>query len=433
MADRTKEAQASKSKQQSGYTVLARRYRSRDFDELIGQEPIALTLQNAIKTNRTAHAYLFTGTRGVGKTSMARIFAKALNATDDLKEKDAIAEAILRGDDLDVIEIDGASYRGINEARELIAGAGLSPARSPYKIYIIDEVHQLTKDAFNALLKTMEEPPAHVKFILCTTEPQKVPATIQSRCQRFDFRTIPTPKIAQQLKRILEEEGIKAGDDVIAQVARLGNGSMRDALSILDRLLAGGEHTLKMDLLEQMLGLPDHTLVVELVDAIISSDPRAALDRGAQLLARGATVEQALEMLTDHLRDLMIISACGDQADFLDLSDEGRRVASTQAASFDAPALVHMIALCDSVARNARNSAAARALYDAALVRLSQSQRFADIAGLLSGKAPAPPSPSGSITSKAASQPVVEPKKKDFTPIIQRVGDEGPFLEVRLQ
>src|SRR5262245_17805001 len=224
MAGRTRTDSAkSNDREKPAYTVLARRYRSRDFDEIIGQEPIAITLQNAIKTNRTAHAYLFSGTRGVGKTSMARIFAKALNATPDLKEQDAVAEAILRGDDLDVIEIDGASYRGVNEARELIAGAGLSPARSPYKIYIIDEVHQLTKDAFNALLKTMEEPPAHVKFILCTTEPQKVPATIQSRCQRFDFRPIPSSKIAEQLKRILKDEDIKADDEVIAQVARLGN------------------------------------------------------------------------------------------------------------------------------------------------------------------------------------------------------------------
>src|SRR5262249_31424325 len=194
MASKSKSPATTRPQGSAGYTVLARRYRSRDFDEIIGQEPIARTLQNAIKTNRVAHAYLFCGTRGVGKTSMARIFAKALNATDDLKEQEAIGEAILRGDDLDVIEIDAASNRGIDSARDLIAGAGLSPTRSPYKIYIIDEVHQLTKEAFNALLKTMEEPPAHVKFILCTTEAQKVPATIQSRCQRFDFRPIVTPR-----------------------------------------------------------------------------------------------------------------------------------------------------------------------------------------------------------------------------------------------
>ncbi|MHC4588518.1 MAG: AAA family ATPase, partial [Planctomycetota bacterium] len=161
----------------SSYTVLARRYRPRDFDGLVGQDPIAKTLRNAVASKRLAHAYLFSGSRGVGKTSMARILAKAINATGDLEQADEIAEAILRGDDLDVIEIDGASNRGINEAKDLIAAAVLSPARCPKKIYIIDEVHMLTREAFNALLKTMEEPPRHVKFILCTTEPHKVPAT----------------------------------------------------------------------------------------------------------------------------------------------------------------------------------------------------------------------------------------------------------------
>ena len=162
------------------YTVLARRYRSVTFDDIVGQESIAQTLRNAIDGDRTAHAYLFSGTRGVGKTSMARIFARELNLSTELQEKEAISQAILRGDDLDVIEIDGASNRGVQEARDLIAAAGLAPTRCKYRIYIIDEVHMLTTPAFNALLKTMEEPPSHVKFILCTTEPHKIPATIHS-------------------------------------------------------------------------------------------------------------------------------------------------------------------------------------------------------------------------------------------------------------
>ena len=239
------------------YTVLARRYRSQTFDGVVGQDPIARTLRNAIDTDRTAHAYLFCGTRGVGKTSMARIFARELNISNDLLEVKAIGDAILRGDDLDVIEIDGASNRGVQEARDLIAAAGLAPARCKYRIYIIDEVHMLTTPAFNALLKTMEEPPSHVKFILCTTEPHKIPATIQSRCQRFDFRTIPTAKIADHLSYILAQEGVDADPEVVANVSRLGNGSMRDALSILDRLLSGGSKTIASDEMEELLGLPD--------------------------------------------------------------------------------------------------------------------------------------------------------------------------------
>ncbi|MHC4220132.1 MAG: DNA polymerase III subunit gamma/tau, partial [Planctomycetota bacterium] len=384
------------------YTVLARRYRSRDFDELVGQEPISRTLRNAVSSSRTAHAYLFSGSRGVGKTSMARILARAINATPDLAQADEIAEAILRGDDLDVIEIDGASNRGINEARDLIAAAGLSPARCPNKIYIIDEVHMLTREAFNALLKTMEEPPAHVKFILCTTEPQKVPATIQSRCQRFDFRLLSTAEIAGQLRKILKAEGVSADDQVVAQVARLGRGSMRDALSLLDRLLAAGDRKLTTDLLEHMLGLPDQAYAARLVDAIADGEPPRALEAAGALLDRGATVDQALEMLVEHLRNLLLVATCGADSELLELSEEGRKVAATQARRFDAPGLVHMIALADAVARRSRDSAAARALFDAAMVRMCLADQLADVAALLAGEEPATKAAGGGSKKKEA-------------------------------
>jgi len=374
------------------YTVLARRYRSRDFDEVVGQEPIARTLRNAIDAGRTAHAYLFCGTRGVGKTSMARIFAKRMNVTAELEQAEQIGEAILRGDDLDVIEIDGASNRGVNEARDLIAGAGLSPARCPYKIYIIDEVHMLTREAFNALLKTMEEPPAHVKFILCTTEAHKVPATIQSRCQRFDFRAIPTASIADHLRAVLDDEGIAADDDVVMQIARLGNGSMRDALSVLDRLLAAGELTLTSELLEQMLGLPSQQLVDAIVEAIISGEASRALHAGAALLNAGTTIELAVELLAERFRMMMVLSACDGDPALIDLSSDAIERLTAHARHFDAQGLVHMIALCDQVGRATRQPASARAVFDAMLVRLCLAEHFADITTLLStGQAPAPP------------------------------------------
>ena len=441
------EPQQDVSRARGSYTVLARRYRSRSFDELIGQEPISRTLQNAIKSGRAAHAYLFCGTRGVGKTSMARILAAALNVSDDLLQADEIAAAIFRGDDLDVIEIDGASNRGINEARELIASAGLSPARCRYKIYIIDEVHQITKDAFNALLKTMEEPPAHVKFILCTTEPQKVPATIQSRCQRFDFRAISTPKISGQLRKILGAEGVEADEQVVTQIARLGRGSMRDALSLLDRLLAAGEGRLTPDLLEEMLGLPDHALAEALVDAIADGDTGRALNAAADLLEHGTGIEQSLEILIEYLRNLMLIDACGEDSELVELSAETRKTAARQASRFDAAGLAHMIAVCDAISRSASGSAAARALFDAAIVRLCMSERFADITALLEGAEPraaAPKKKATPVSPERASPParpaanvITEPRPPKprapepgirDTRSVPRTADEGRVL-----
>ena len=367
------------------YTVLARRYRSQDFDELIGQEPVARTLQRAIESNRVAHAYLFTGTRGVGKTSMARIFAKALNATPDLTDVEAIGKAIMQGGDIDVIEIDAASNRGVEEARDLIANCIYRPARCPHKIYIIDEVHMLTREAFNALLKTMEEPPPHVKFILCTTEPHKVPTTIQSRCQRFDFRTIPAARIAAHLKEVLKKEKVKADERVIFQIARLGNGSMRDALSLLDRLLAAGEKEITPEALEDALGLPDSKLVEGLVDTIAAGDARAALETVGEFHGKGISLDQMLENLIERLRVLMLVAACSAESEVVELSEEERETAAAQAAKFDVPAYVHMIALLENVQRAAKSSSTARAIVDAAIVRLALAEKFADAARLLSG------------------------------------------------
>ncbi len=408
------------SKMAEGYTVLARRYRSNTFDEVIGQEPIAKTLLNAIGCGRVAHAYLFTGTRGVGKTTSARLFARALNAPDTIPDcprfgelatdtkktkkktskkiatsdddyppkavQQRMAEAIMRGDDLNVIEIDGASNRGVDEARQLIANAGLAPTgNAKFKIYIIDEVHMLTREAFNALLKTMEEPPAHVKFILCTTEAHKVPATIQSRCQRFDFRNIPTGRIADHLKTVLKGEKIKADNDVIWQVARLGNGSMRDALSLLDRLSAAGEDKLTSDLLEQMLGLPAQELIVDLVNAMADGDVGATLEKTAALLERGIAEDQLIDVLIERFRQLMLIHACGLDSELIELSDDTRKAAATQAERFDAAGLVHMIALCENLQRHSRNSANPRAMLDATMVRLALAEKMADVSALLAG------------------------------------------------
>lgn len=396
------------------YTALARRYRSRDFDEVVGQEPIARTLRNAIDSGRVSHAYLFTGTRGVGKTSMARIFAKALNSSGEAGPvSDEVAQAIMSGQDSDVIEIDAASNRRVEETRELIANCIYRPMRGPYKVYIIDEVHMLTREAFNTLLKTMEEPPEHVKFILCTTEADKVPPTIRSRCQRFDFRNIPTREIARHLAEIVEKEGLKAEPDLVHQVARLGDGSMRDALSLMDRLMAAGEKTLTLDLLERLLGLPARDTVSALIDAVAAGDPKAALEAADNLLSRGNSPEQITETLASRFRDLMVIAACGPETDLVDLAGDSRAEETQRATGFDAAGLMHLVALCESVQRHIKSSASPRALLDAAVVRLAMSERIADVAAIAAGHAQQPSgAPRAQPSGAPRAQPSGVPSKK---------------------
>jgi len=366
------------------YTALARKHRSRTFDTVIGQEPIAKTLAAAIASDRVHHAFLFTGTRGVGKTSMARIFANELNNPE---HKDDIGDAIFSGQDTDVIEIDAASNTGVDHTRELIANAAYRPMRGRYKVYIIDEVHMLSMQAFNALLKTMEEPPEHVKFILCTTESHKVPATIQSRCQRFDFRNIPVSRIADHLSSVLEQEGFTADQELIYSLARLGNGSMRDGLSLLDRLMASGEKSLSVELLEELLGLPDRQVMGELIDAIAGGDPATVLRATGILLSKGIAAEQMLSALLERFRDLMVLGACGVETDLVELSDDVRKSEFERAKQFDAAGVVHMIALCESVQRALKSSPAPRALIDACMVRLAMTEKIADLTALVQGGA----------------------------------------------
>ena len=274
------------------YVVVARRYRPRGFGELVGQEHVCRALVNAIETNRVGHAYLFTGARGVGKTSAARIFAKALNnesgpsATPD-NESD-VALAIDAGQDVDVIEIDGASNRGIDEIRSLRANIGVRPSRARYKIYIIDEVHMLSNSAFNALLKTLEEPPAHVKFIFATTEIRKVPVTVLSRCQRFDLRRIEPDVMIAMLQRIAKVEGAGITEEALRLITRAAEGSARDAQSLLDQAISHGAGQTTADQVRAMLGLADRGRVLDLFDLILRGDAEDALGELSAQYAAGA-------------------------------------------------------------------------------------------------------------------------------------------------
>src|SRR5437762_4129007 len=323
------------------YTVLARRYRSLSFDDVIGQEHVAQTLKRAIESGRIAHAYLFCGTRGTGKTSMARILAKALNCKSSDKPtttpcgKCESCLAIARGDDMDVIEIDAASNTGVDNVREVIENSQYRPARSRFKIYIIDEAHMLSKAAFNALLKTLEEPPEHVKFILATTEPEKVLPTILSRCQRYDFRNIPTREIAGHLRDITKKEKIKADDDALLLVAKAGAGSMRDALSLLDRLLSVGDKELTAETVEQMLGLPKSQVLFDLADSIGRGDVKATLKQTDAIVNGGLSVDSLIAALVDHLRNLLVLRTCGPDEELVEVPGLSIQELLKQAERFD--------------------------------------------------------------------------------------------------
>ena len=389
------------------YRVLARVYRSATFDEVVGQEIIATTLKNAIDTGRVHHGYLFTGTRGVGKTSMARILAKALNclaveaptATPCCRCESCVAVAA--GEDIDVVEIDAASNTGVDNIRELRSNATLRPARARFKVYIIDEVHMLSTGAFNALLKTLEEPPGHVKFILATTEAQKVPATIQSRCQRFDFRAIEAASIAKHLRTIVEAEGVSTDEDVLRRIGRLANGSMRDALSLLDKLLSYDPQRLSIAVIDEILPPPHDELAEAVMEHVADADAAGALHALERALQSGRTVERFCDHLIEHVRTLMLLQVDGQNTELVDVAAQKRASLFAQADRFDAPTYVYMITLLEELRRNVKFSGAARALVDAAVVRLAMSHQFTQINALLERLEEAPqPSTTGPATAQ---------------------------------
>src|SRR5260370_474919 len=310
------------------YTVLARRFRPQSFGEIVGQEMIAQALRNAISSNRVAHAYLFTGARGVGKTSTARILAKSLNCPQvvngDPCNQCEVCRGISTGSDVDVIEIDGASNRGIDEIRTLRANVNIKPMRCRYKIYIIDEVHMLTKEAFNALLKTLEEPPANVKFIFCTTDPQKQPDTILSRCQRFDFGTIATATIGQRLTEIAALEGVAVDPQAVQLVARRAAGSMRDSQSLFDQLLAFGGQTIGAADVHRLLGTAPDERLVDLGQALVTRERSRVLELFEAALQSGVQISELTDQLLAFFLYLMVLACGAAESAFFSWVDEQR-------------------------------------------------------------------------------------------------------------
>lgn len=369
------------------YTVLARRFRPQTFGEVVGQAHVAQALKNAIQAGRVAHAYLFTGARGVGKTSMARILAKALNCPNPVDGEPCnqceICEGITSGQDVDVLEIDGASNRGIDDIRTLRANVNVKSMRTRHKMYIIDEVHMLTKEAFNALLKTLEEPPPNVKFVFATTEPSKVPDTILSRCQRFDFGTIETANIIGRLQQIAEIEGYQVDSEALELVARRAAGSMRDSQSLFDQLLAFGQEKLTAADVHRLLGTANDDRLIELVDALIAHSPKEALAALDSALAEGVQLNELVDQLLAYVRDLMVLAAGARGVGLLAVSDLRRARLSEQAQTWGLATIVTALQIVSDVKSKMFRSSAVRPLTEMALVRVAILDDLEDLSRLI--------------------------------------------------
>ncbi len=331
----------------SVYRALYRKWRPMTFDDVIGQKHISDTLRGSVESGRIAHAYLFCGTRGTGKTTTAKIFSRAVNCENPAGGEPCnecpTCKGILDGSILDVYEMDAASNRGVENIREIRDEVIYTPVGCSYKVYIIDEVHMLTAEAFNALLKTLEEPPPHVLFILATTEPHKIPSTVLSRCQRFDFRRIGIDDIARRIGKISEAEGIDITPDAAELIAELGDGSMRDAISLLDRCAGFGKDKLTTDRVSDIVGIVGANRLFEIADAVAENNARAALLNSGEVLRVGGEAQNLLENLIEHFRCLLICKATKEAAELIDKTEQSAQRYGEQSEKFSVERLLFSI------------------------------------------------------------------------------------------
>jgi DNA polymerase-3 subunit gamma/tau len=369
------------------YIVFARKWRPQDFDEVVGQDHITTTLKNAIRLNRVAHAYLFTGPRGIGKTSTARILAKALNCqegpTVNPCNRCSPCKEISEGRSLDCIEIDGASNRGIDEVRNLRENVKFSPSSGKFKIYIIDEVHMLTQEAFNALLKTLEEPPPHVKFVFATTQPHKLPLTIASRCQRFDFRRISIDEIIFKLKAISQKEGLQTSEEALFAIAKAAEGSMRDAESLLDQLASFCQGKIDAQAVISILGMVDQEILFELTQKIIERDTAGALKMVDSLINEGKDLMQFLSNLIEHFRNLMLAKVGKDTERLIDLPKELIERIFKQSQGFSTEEILYSFQVLINAREMMKHSTSLRIPLEMAVVKLAKRENISSLTEIL--------------------------------------------------
>ncbi len=407
------------------YQVIARKYRPQRFADVVGQEHVTQTLANAIEQKRIAHAYLFCGPRGTGKTTIARIFAKCLNATGgpkvDFDDKDSRVQEITEGRSLDVLEIDGASNNGVEQVRELRETCKYAPANSKYKIYIIDEVHMLSTAAFNALLKTLEEPPEHVKFMFATTDPEKVLPTILSRCQRFDLRRIPAALITKHLAEIAKKEKVKIDQPALHAIARGADGGMRDAESTLDQLISFcGDKIEEPDVLS-MFGLAAESQILNLSKAVLAGEIQTALTQLNQLAQGGKDLGRLLSDLLNHFRNLLIFQISKGDLNLLEVSESEIAALKEQSAIANSDALMRILDTFAQAELNLRDAASKKIFLEVALLKAIEARNAVSIDSILKqlnhlrgqgGSAPQPvPVPATANAPKAVAQSASPPKE----------------------
>ena len=376
-----------------GYQALYRRYRPARFDDFVGQEAVIRTLRSQVMSSRIAHAYLFCGTRGTGKTSTAKVFARAVNCENPDRGEPcgqcATCRALLGESSLDILEIDAASNNGVDEIRDLREKVKYPPQSGRYRVYIIDEVHMLSQGAFNALLKTLEEPPSYVVFILATTEPQKLPATILSRCQRFDFGRIPAHQIVDRLRVALEEGGIRAQEAALARIARAAEGGMRDAWSIMDMCLGYAQEDgegLTEGLVLQVLGAADKRFLFEFADKLIGADAIGALQLIDEMMRAGREVQVFVRDVSGHLRNLMLADVCGEEhtAQLLEVTQEDAMEYVSQARRTSHTRLMRMLDLFLQSETDMKWAAQPRFALEAAALRACEPEESLQLEALIS-------------------------------------------------
>jgi len=400
------------------YEVLARKWRPKQFDDVVGQDHVVRTLKNAIETGRLAHAYLFVGPRGIGKTSIARIFAKALNCAEGPTPTpcdacDACRE-IAAGTNLDVLEIDGASNNSVDQVRDLRETVKFAPARGPHKIYIIDEVHMLSASAFNALLKTLEEPPPHVKFLFATTEPDKVLATIVSRCQRFDLRRIPVNLIIERLRLVADDEGVTIDDDALLAVARGAEGGMRDAESALDQLISFKGASISEEDVLSVFGLVSRVMLEEMAGHILAGDVSPLVTRVAELEEAGKDLQRLVVELMGYFRNLLICLYTDGDPRALDVAETQRDVLRKQGAKTSAGRVLRIVSILTDSEQRIKYALSKRTLLDTTLIRCARAADTATLEEVLArlnalGAVPAAsgdraPAAGGSTPGRVAAQ-----------------------------